>query len=283
MVAVLDTGIDLTHPAFAQRLVDPADRWDFVQGDNDPSEVGTLRIDPSYGHGTHVAGIVALTAPDVKIMPLRILDQNGEGELWRITAALIWAANHGADVANLSLGYPEDVRVLHDLLDCLDLGTTPTGTTFPEIATRRLAVAVSSGNGANAVEVFPAAEQRDGMLSVSATTRYDEMALFTSYGRSWVDVGAPGEDIISALPGGRYGMWSGTSMAAPIVAGITALVRARYTAACLTPHNILGHIKETAVKLRWDNTVQWGDVRLNRVDALSSVATAPVCTVPANK
>ena len=121
--------------------------------------------------------------------------------------------------------------MLHDLLDCVDMGSTATGTTFPEIGTRRLAVAVSSGNGANTTPVFPAAEQRDGMLSVAASTRYDELASFSSYDRSWVDVSAPGENIVSALPGGRYGVWSGTSMAAPIVAGITALVRARYTSA----------------------------------------------------
>ena len=63
---------------------------------------------PAYGHGTHVAGIVALTAPEVKIMPLRVLDANGEGELWRVAKAIIWASQHGADVVNMSFGYPKD-------------------------------------------------------------------------------------------------------------------------------------------------------------------------------
>jgi subtilisin family serine protease len=125
-VAVLDTGIDLTHPAFTGHLVPQSDMWDFVDDDNDPSEEGMLRTDPSFGHGTHVSGIVALTVPDAKIMPLRILDSDGSGELWRITAALIWAANHGADVVNMSIGYPDDVRLLHDLLDCLDVGVSGT-------------------------------------------------------------------------------------------------------------------------------------------------------------
>ncbi|MBK7034554.1 MAG: S8 family serine peptidase [Ignavibacteria bacterium] len=61
-------------------------------------------------------------------------------------------------------------------------------------------------------KVFPAAEQRDGMLSVAASTKYDNLASFSSYERGWVDVTAPGEEIVSALPGGRYGMWSGTSI-----------------------------------------------------------------------
>src|SRR4029079_13408212 len=103
VVAVLDTGIDLDHPAFAGRLVPVSDRWDFVDRDNDPSEVGQLRVDAAYGHGTHVAGIVSLVVPDAKIMPLRILDREGTGDAWRLVAALIWAANHGADVANLSV------------------------------------------------------------------------------------------------------------------------------------------------------------------------------------
>ncbi len=282
VVAVLDTGIDLTHPAFAGKLVPQSDRWDFVDGDNDPSEVGVLYQNPSYGHGTHVAGIVALTVPDAKIMPLRILGPDGSGELWRITAGLIWAAAHGADVANLSIGYPEDVRVLHDLLDCVDVGSTVTGTTFPEIGTRRLAVAVASGNGMGTAAVFPAAERRDGMLAVGASTRYDDLAAFSTYDRQWVKVTAPGEEIVSALPGGRYGMWSGTSMSAPIVAGVIALVKARFPTSFATPHDLLGQVKETSVDKRFDNVPPWGEVRLKRVDALCAVTNNQACPIPAN-
>jgi subtilisin family serine protease len=215
-------------------------------------------------------------------MPLRILDRDGSGELWRITAGLIWAAAHGADVANLSIGYPENTRVLHDLLDCIDVGTTPTGTTFPEIGTGRLAVSVASGNGGNTTMVFPAAETRDGMLSVAASTRYDELAIFSSYERSWVDVTAPGEEIVSALPGGRYGVWSGTSMAAPIVAGVTALVKARYPTNFATPHDLLGRVKETSVDKRFQILPPWGEVRLHRIDALCAVTNNLACPIPAN-
>jgi thermitase len=213
-------------------------------------------------------------------MPLRILDRDGSGELWRITGGLIFAANHGADVANLSLGYPEDVRVLHDLLDCLDVGATPTGTTFPELGTHRLAVAVASGNGGNTTMVFPAAEQRDGMLSVAASTRYDTLAGFSSYDRQWVDVSAPGVNIVSALPGGRYGLWSGTSMASPIVAGLTALVKARYPTTFATPHLLLEHVKETSVDKRFPQVPPWGEVRLHRVDALCAVTNNFDCPIP---
>lgn len=281
VVAVLDTGIDKNHPALADKLVPSSDHWDFVDGDNDPSEVGELRVDSSFGHGTHVAGIIALTAPDAKIMPIRILDRDGSGELWRITAGLIWAANHGADIANLSIGYPEDVRVLHDLLDCIDLGQTATGTTFPEIGTRRLAVSVASGNGGNTNEVFPAAERRDGMLSVAASSDNDRLAPFSSYQNNWVDVTAPGIGIVSTMPGGGYAEWSGTSMAAPVVAGLTALVKARYPTTFGAPHDLLEHVKETSVDKRF-NAQPWGDVRLRRVDALCAVTSNTDCPIPSN-
>ena len=109
IVAVLDTGIDLTHPAFAGRLV-PG--YDFVDDDNDPSEEGVLHQNPAFGHGTHVAGIIHLTAPDAKIMPLRILDENGEGQLWRVKDAIVWAAHHLPKgkrlVVNMSFAYPRE-------------------------------------------------------------------------------------------------------------------------------------------------------------------------------
>jgi subtilisin family serine protease len=284
VVAVLDTGIDLNHPAFAGRLVGPQDRWDFVDGDNDPSEVGVLRQDQAYGHGTHVAGIIALTAPDAKIMPLRILDRDGSGELWRITAAIIWAARHGADIVNLSIGYPDRVRVLSSLLQCADVGVSDDGTTFPEIGTGRLIITVSSGNngeipGMATTRVYPAAERVSSKIAVAASTRFDGLATFSSYSTDWVNVTAPGEDIVSALPDGRYGVWSGTSMAAPITAGIAALLKARYPKKFATPHDLIEYIVKTSVDKRF-SALPWGDVRLNRVDALCAVTGNLNCPVP---
>ena len=107
-VAVLDTGIDKTHPLFAGKLLPGRD---FVDNDNDPSEVGTSGVG-AYGHGTHVAGIVLMVAPDAKIIPIRVLDQNGVGNVWTLSKALNYAANpdgnpatdDGANIINLSLG-----------------------------------------------------------------------------------------------------------------------------------------------------------------------------------
>ncbi|MBV9959755.1 MAG: S8 family serine peptidase, partial [Acidobacteria bacterium] len=102
VVAVLDTGIDLNHPAFAGRLVAPSDMYDFVGNDPDPSEEGSAEIGP-YGHGTHVAGLIAMVAPDAKIMPLRVLGADGKGDFFRLAEAIKFALAHGANVINLSL------------------------------------------------------------------------------------------------------------------------------------------------------------------------------------
>jgi subtilisin family serine protease len=113
-VAVLDTGIDLTHPAFAGKLL-PG--YDFVDGDSDPTEVpcsptpcSTTSV--AFGHGTHVAGLIALVAPSAKIIPYRVLDVNGEGNAWVLAEALARAVVDGADVINMSLGTATRTRVL---------------------------------------------------------------------------------------------------------------------------------------------------------------------------
>lgn len=278
VVAVLDTGIDPNHPAFAGRLVSG---YDFVSNDDDPSEVGVLRQNPVYGHGTHVAGIVAMVAPEAKIMPIRILDTDGSGELWRVTAAIIWAANHGADVINISFGYNSSPDLLKDLLDNCD-GTPPAGTkTFPEML-RQVAVIAGAGNGGNSVPIFPAGNRIDAQLGVGATTRNDylwnfsTMSVGTSGSDRFIRAVAPGENIISAIPGGRYAMWSGTSMAAPIAAGVAALVKAKYPT--LTPNQIASQIAETGIQ--WDCVHPTrGEIKTNRVDAYCAVTNNRACGI----
>src|SRR5919206_3501667 len=129
IVAVLDTGVDRRHPALAGRLLRGRD---FVDDDDDPSEVyppgaGNIedarRLGP-YGHGTHVAGLVALAAPEAKIMPLRVLDSRGIGNMWVLAEALHYAADpdgdpltdDGADVINMSLATANSSRLLHEFV-----------------------------------------------------------------------------------------------------------------------------------------------------------------------
>lgn len=212
-------------------------------------------------------------------MPLRVLDSNGEGELWRVTAAMMWAAKNGAQIANISFGYPENTDLLKDLIHKCDDGTTADGKDFPEIGTNRSAVIAGAGNGATSVKLYPAGEDRDGMLGVGATNRDETRAAFSNFngqsGGDWVEVSAPGVNIVSALPGGRYGMWSGTSMATPIVSGIAALVKAKNPT--LSPGQFVDRVRDTSVDIRYGTKPQ---IRIRRVDAICAVMNYLDCPPP---
>ncbi len=214
IVAVLDTGIDPDHRAFVGRLV-PG--HDFVDGDADPTEAPNGvdedldgRIDEAVGHGSHVAGIVALVAPDARILPLRVLDDDGRGEAYDIARAIDFAVARGARVINLSLG-----MLVEDLL---------IETAIKRAADRGVVVLASAGNwGAEDPEEFPA--DHSDALAIAASGPAGVPAPFSSFG-SHVAISAPGEGIRSAYWNGHTAVWSGTSMATPWVAGGAALLLA---------------------------------------------------------
>lgn len=244
-VAVLDTGADLAHPALAGRWArDRAGRVvgrDFVDDDADPGEAGS-RADAGWGHGTHVAGIVARTAPGAALMPVRVLDAQGRGNTWVLAEALAWAldpdgdpaTDDGAHVLNLSLGTLQRtdlLRTVTELATCTfdddddELRVPGFDADRARCAAGRTAVVVAAaGNGASASEEqFPAAEAVKGVVGVAASTPSRTLAAFSNAG-SWIGLSAPGVDIVSTVPGGGWGVWSGTSMATPWVAGTAALV-----------------------------------------------------------
>ncbi len=212
-VAVIDTGIDLYHPAFANRLVPATEYYDFVDKDTIPQEVAGQ----AYGHGTNIAGIIAQIAEKAQIMPLRVLDENGIGDSDNVIAAINWAVQKGARIINLSLGtfYSEAVAVALDN------------------ATRRgVFVVTASGNSGDNDVNFPAracgSNGKNGRwgemaISVGSVNRYDRRSKFSSYGKDDVGMTAPGETIYAPAPDNRVAAWSGTSMAAPMVAGSLAL------------------------------------------------------------
>lgn len=254
MVAVLDTGVDATHPALAGHL---APGYDFVDMDNDPSEIGVPGVDRGFGHGTHVAGLVALAAPAAKIMPLRVLDRKGRGNIWVLAQALRYAVNpdgdpttaDGADVINLSLSTPVRSQLLQDVIaaiTCDNPSRRPDDHLCEATGGRGVVVVTAAGNSSSTTPEYPAGMGIKGLLSVGATTQTDAIAAFSNRG-SWVNVAAPGDRILSSVPDGRYATWSGTSMAAPLVAGEAALVRA----ACpgLTSDQVARQITRTATRL----------------------------------
>jgi subtilisin family serine protease len=227
-LAVLDTGVDFLHPALAGRLVNG---YDFVDRDGDPSEVGDPDQNVAYGHGTHVAGLIALAAPEARIMPVRVLDPDGGSNVWVIAEALAYAVNpdgdrdtaDGADVINLSLSTPRRTDLLAEIvaaIECDGGGECLAGQ-------RGVVVVAAAGNDGSTTPEYPAAEGVDGLLAVGASTAADALASFSNRG-PWVHVAAPGENVLSSVPGGEYGVWSGTSTATPLAAGVAALVRAAY-------------------------------------------------------
>lgn len=209
VVAVIDTGVALNHPYLRDRLT--AKRYDFLRGTTEPLDRRQNRdtdndgqIDEMWGHGTHVAGIVAYTAPQARIMPLRVLDSNGRGNVFAIAEAIKFAERNGAHVINMSFGMPAESELLDDVIDDVD---------------DEVVVVSAAGNGGSAIKQYPAAE--DG-LAVTAADAQKQRPAWASYG-TWVNVAAPGVRIRSSVPGG-YANWNGTSMAAPFVAGQAALM-----------------------------------------------------------
>jgi thermitase len=209
-VAVLDTGADLDHPALAGHLVQGID---FVDGDLDPSEAGVYGQDIAFGHGTHVAGLIAMAAPEAKIMPVRILRPDGTGQSWLLAQAIRYAAEQNVQVINISYSVHQRSLLIDDLLSLVT-----------SVLPGAVVVAAAGNSGPSTTPEYPAAENVPGLLAVAGSTQKDQLASFSTRG-PWVDLAAPGESITSSVPDDMYGTWSGTSMAAPLVAGTAALVR----------------------------------------------------------
>jgi thermitase len=249
-VAVLDTGADLDHPTLAGHLVQGID---FVDGDLDPSEEGVYGQDIAFGHGTHVAGLVALAAPDAKIMPLRILRPDGSGNSWLLAQAIRYAAARGVQVINISYSVHQRSFLIDELLS-----------EVTSLAPGAVVAAAAGNSGPSTALEYPAAEGVPGLIAVAASTKADKLASFSTRG-SWVDVAAPGDRIISSVPDDTYGVWSGTSMAAPLVAGTAALVRAANPD--LSPADVAERITATAAAIA-------GPVP-RRVDAAAALGCPP--------
>ena len=179
----------------------------------DPLTASSLdRMSPAHGHGTMVAGILAVMAPDAMIMPLRAFDDKGCGTTYNIAKAVKYAVSHGAQVINMSFGISGQTQTLKK--------------TIEEAVKAGVTVVASAGNGNTSIPQYPAAYP--GVLGVSATKLNDTKTSFSDYG-STIFVSAPGSNIISAFPGGYYAELSGTSFSAPMVAAEAALLRSLKT------------------------------------------------------
>ena len=247
-VAVLDTGIDLAHPALAGRLL-PG--WDFVDGDGDPSETAQP-TQAGHGHGTHVAGLVAWAAPGARILPLRVLDAEGQGNAWVLAEAMLHAVDpdhnpataDGAQVINLSLAGLRPSRLMRTVDTLVSCALPLPGDAPDPLVDLRdasydgdrqrcsgqggtVVVAGAGNDGSSSLRTWPAAESAYGLLAVAASNAQGRLAPFSNSG-NWIHLAAPGDLVTSSVPGGGYATWSGTSMATPLVAGAAALLRAQF-------------------------------------------------------
>jgi thermitase len=265
-VAVLDTGAQLDHPALRDNF-NGAGSYDFVEGDTDPSDRPVGRDadcdgdkDEMVGHGTHVAGIVDITAPAAKIMPLRVLDTEGYGNVFTIAKAVYYAAHNRADVINLSLGSPSRSKLLREVIK--------------DATTNGVLVAAAAGNSNSSVAHYPAAgdgvaASADGLVAVTSVNMYDQKSDFANYGK-WVDIAAPGESIRSAFPVSKYAYWSGTSMSTPFVSGQAALIHAVY--GTLDPSGVEKRIRCSARSLLATDPVYAAMMGAGRADVGASLS-----------
>lgn len=246
IIAIVDTGVSKDHEDLAAKLV-PG--YDFVNGDDDP--------DDDQGHGTHCAGIAAAItnngkgiagmAPDCSIMPVKALSAAGGGTAQWISDGIRFAADNGAHVISMSLGgFGVSTAIRDACTYALGRGSF---------------LVAAAGNHGTTQIAYPAGYPE--VMAVANTDSNDNRNPGSAYG-DWVDVAAPGTNIMSTLPGNAYGSLTGTSMACPYVAGLAGLVKASWRTA--TAQQIRQHIAQNSDYV--GNFVIYG-----RINVLRSVPT----------
>jgi type VII secretion-associated serine protease mycosin len=265
-VAVVDTGVDGTHPDLAGRLLPGVDYVD-AGGDG--------RTDPN-GHGTHVAGIigaiagnglgVAGLADGASILPVRVLDADGGGWTSDVASGVTWAVDHGATVINMSLAGPDDDPILASAISYAQ--------------SHDVVVVAAAGNDRAAGDPveYPAADP--GVVAVAATDSANRSASFSEEG-SYVGIAAPGVSIASTYPValGSYALMSGTSMASPYAAATAALLRA--AAPSLSASDVIGAMAAAADDLGPSGRdVEFGYGLIDPVNALQSVRGGALPAAP---
>lgn len=273
VVAVVDTGVDYTHQDLAGNiwsnpdeipdngvdddgngLIDDVKGWDFYNADKDPKD--------DNGHGSHVSGIASAATNNAtgiagvswnsRIMAVKVLSNAGRGYDSDVANGIIYAADNGADVINLSLGGNEYSTILKDAVDYA--------------FSKNCVIVAAAGNSGDDTPLYPAAY--DNVLSVAATDHNDARASFSTFGQE-VDIAAPGVNIYSSVLNNGYNSYDGTSMATPHVTGIVALILAQNPS--LANYEVIKKVYICADDLGaagWDKYTGFG--RVNAFKALNS-------------
>jgi len=249
-IAVLDTGIDSTHPDLAPNLV-PG--WNVYDNNSDTTDV--------HGHGTWVSGVAAMAANNAKgsagvawgakIMPVRIADPNAYAYWSTVAQGIYWAADHGAKVVNISYNGVS--------------GSSTVQSAAQYLRSKGGVVVVAAGNSGGLESIAA----NDSLLTVAATDQNDARASFSSYG-AYVDVAAPGVSIYTTTVGGGYANASGTSFSSPVVAATAALMLSANNK--LTPADVDRILTTTSVDLGTSGYDQY--YGFGRVNAAAAVLAA---------
>jgi len=279
IVAVIDGGVDVNHPDLTNNILRDAGGivgYDFVD-DDDLYPVGG--VFPDWGHGTHVAGLIAAegnnaqgisgVCPECKIMPIRVLGAGG-GSWADLALSIQYAVDNGADIINMSLGAASAPSSIQDVIN--------------NAYAQGVTLVAAAGNSFNYGSEYPAAF--DNIISVASSTNEDQKSSFSTYHET-VDVLSPGSDTLSTLPAGAfladycsdqnhgtdsdgYGYCSGTSMASPVDAGVAGLILAKDPS--LTPAEVEIILEATSDKIAVTQTGQYaGLLGAGRVNAYNAV------------
>ena len=238
IVAVIDTGVDTSHPVLASVLLPGYDftrnqpgasewldmplqtqtgtqQYGVVQQQSaavlDQQSAAVLDGQPcaAFGHGTMTSGLVHLAAPTAKILPLKAFSASGTGYLSNIIAAMYYAVQHNANIVNMSFDLSSSSPALSQAVSYANRAN--------------VVLVAAAGNENTSARVYPAA-MNGSVMGIASTSNNDTRSSFSNYGTSDVWIAAPGEYVISTFPGGGYAAASGTSFSAPLVAGTSALL-----------------------------------------------------------
>ena len=281
LVAVIDTGVDYTHEDLSANIwrnpgesgggretnrrdddgngfVDDVHGWDFAGNDNDPMD--------DNGHGSHVSGTIAAAGDNgigvtgvswqASIMALKFLSSSGSGSAADAIAAIAYASKQGARVLNNSWGGGGFSQALRDAIE----QSRQANAVF-------VAAAGNEGRDNDGIPSYPASYDVANVLSVAAHDRLDVLASFSNFGKTSVDLAAPGAEILSTTPGNTYRVFSGTSMATPHTSGVAALVFAQYPQA--TYRQVLIRIAGSVEPVDAYANSTWSGGRLNAAAAIA--------------
>ncbi|MBN1367165.1 MAG: S8 family serine peptidase [Dehalococcoidales bacterium] len=255
-IAILDTGVDLDHPDLAGKIV-VSTNFTTSTSANDVA-----------GHGTHVAGIAAASTNNgtgtaglgynSSIMNVKVMGDDGSGYYSWVAQGIIWAADNGANVINMSLGGSAASTTLESAINYA--------------WSKGVVIVAAAGNSGSSAPSYPA--YYSNVIAAAATDSYDRLASYSNYG-DWVDVAAPGSGIYSTLINGSYGYATGTSMASPFVAGLAGLVFTRVTDT--NNNKLLNDEVRTQIEAACDNIGVSG-IGQGRINAYKAVQTSSTIT-----